>query len=260
MKWLFAAMLVTSAVGIADAITDTAPATLRQEIGQEIEPSKRVRPLVVIDPGHGGSNPGGQNQITGLREKDVTLDLARLVRTRLIAAGIDVVLTRDDDRTLTLRQRMLVANAINADLLLSIHTNASPTRTQRGFETYVLTPAGVDIDGRAIRRDAATARANVPGDIGPILDDVERGSAQWDAAEFAADMQEQLEIIRGVDGNRGVRQDAQHVLLGASMPAALVEVGFLDQPIEGRDLADPATRIKLADAISHAVAMQFNKN
>lgn len=256
MKWLFAAVLVTSAVGIADAVTDATPAMLRHEIS----PSKRVRPLVVLDPGHGGSNPGGQNQITGLREKDITLDLARLVRTRLVAAGVDVVLTRDDDRTLTLRQRMLVANAINADLLLSIHTNASPTRTQRGFETYVLTPAGVDIDGRAIRRDTATARVDVPADIGPILDDIERGSAQWDAAEFAADMQEQLEIIRGVEGNRGVRQDAQHVLLGASMPAALVEVGFLDHPIEGRELAEPATRIKLADAISHAVAMQFNKN
>lgn len=256
MKWLFAAVLVTSAVGIADAVTGATPAMLRHEIS----PSKRVRPLVVLDPGHGGSNPGGQNQITGLREKDMTLDLARLVRTRLVAAGIDVVLTRDDDRTLTLRQRMLVANAINADLLLSIHTNASPTRTQRGFETYVLTPAGIDIDGRAIRRDAATARVDVPADIGPILDDIERGSAQWDAAEFAADMQEQLEIIRGVEGNRGVRQDAQHVLLGASMPAALVEVGFLDHPIEGRELAEPATRIKLADAISHAVAMQFNKN
>ena len=256
MRWLFAAVLVSSVVSMANAVTGTASAVLRHEI----EPSKRVRPLVVVDPGHGGSNAGGQNQITGLREKDVTLDIARLVRTRLTAAGIDVVLTRDDDRTLTLRQRMLVANAINADLLLSIHTNASPTRTQRGFETYVLTPAGLDIDGRAIRRDAATARMHVPADIGPILDDVERGAAQWDAAEFAADMQEQLEIIRGVEGNRGVRQDAQHVLLGASMPAALVEVGFLDHPIEGRDLADPATRIKLADAISHAVAMQFNKN
>ncbi len=255
LGWLCCAAVTTTAiVGGAHAVT-TGPST-----PPEADPSKRVRPLVVLDAGHGGSNPGGKNQITGLREKDVTLDVARRVRSRLNTAGIDVVMTRDDDRTMTLRQRMMVANASNANLLLSIHTNASPTRTQRGFETYVLTPNAVDVDARAIRRDALTTRPGMPADLGPLLDDIERGAAQWDAAEFAADMQEQLETVRPADGNRGVRQDAQHVLLGATMPAALVEVGFLDHPLEGRDLAEEATREKLADAISHAVALQFNKN
>ena len=214
--------------------------------------------IVVLDPGHGGSNPGGLNPITGLREKDLTLDLAQRMAEELRAAGVTVLLTRQDDRSMTLRQRMMVANTNNADLFISVHTNASPTRTQRGYETFVLTPRAVDIDGRALRRDAQAGRSrNVAPAVAVILDDIERGAAQWDAAEFAADMQDELSAVRGPEGNRGVRQDAQHVLLGATMPAVLVEVGFLDHPIEGRELADPQTRARIAAALVKATLTQF---
>jgi len=210
-------------------------------------------PRVMIDPGHGGSNPGARGS-ADLFEKQVTLDLAQRVQRRLLAAGDDVRLTRDRDRTLTLRQRVAAANQWPADVLLSIHCNASPTRTQRGYETFVLTPAGVDVDARALRSDTPTPRPGVDADTALVLDDVERGAAQWEAAELAAGIQHALHEVRGGAGDRGVRQDAPHVLLGATMPAVLVEVGFIDHPIEGAELADTAIRDRIADAIAAAVA------
>jgi N-acetylmuramoyl-L-alanine amidase len=211
------------------------------------------RPLVVLDPGHGGSNAGAQGAVSGLREKQLTLAIATAVAARLREHDIDVALTRTDDRTLTLRQRVDRADALAADVFVSIHANASPTRTQRGYETYVLTTKGVDVDARALRSESVTPRSGVDPEIALVLDDVERGSAQWEAADLAARMQRALRDRRGPDGDRGVRQDSEHVLLGATMPAVLVEVGFIDHPIEGRQLADPAVQAQLAAAIAEAI-------
>ena len=213
-------------------------------------------PIVVLDPGHGGSNPGTKG--AGLHEKQLTLTIANLVATKLRAGGITVELTRSDDRTLTLRQRVAIADRRPADLFVSIHANASPTRTQRGYETFVLTAKGVDIDGRALRSDTVTPRPGVDPDIALVLDDVERGASQWEAADLAARMQRSIRDRRGKEGDRGVRQDAHHVLLGATMPAVLVEVGFLDHPVEGKELADPAVQEQLATAIAEAIAEQLS--
>jgi N-acetylmuramoyl-L-alanine amidase len=211
---------------------------------------------VVLDPGHGGSNPGAPGA-TGLREKQLSLVLANRVADRLRARGVAVQLTRTADRTLGLRQRSALAERAAADLFVSIHTNASPTHTQRGFETYVLTPRGIDVDARALRGDAGAARPGVDRETALVLDDLERGTAQWEAADLAARMQRALRDRRGADGDRGVRQDVQHVLLGATMPAVLVEVGFIDHPIEGRQLAEPGVQSQLADAIAEAITDQL---
>ncbi|MDQ3341817.1 MAG: N-acetylmuramoyl-L-alanine amidase, partial [Myxococcota bacterium] len=114
---------------------------------------------VVLDAGHGGTNRGAKGAT--LHEKQLTLVLANLVATRLRAREILVTMTRTDDRTLTLRQRVAMADQLPADLFVSIHANASPTRTQRGFETFVLTPRGIDVDGRALRSHVTTPRAGV---------------------------------------------------------------------------------------------------
>lgn len=192
-----------------------------------------------------------------LVEKQLTLAIAKLVAGELKEHDIDVRMTRDDDRTLTLRQRVAFADAVPADLFVSIHANASPTRTQRGYETYVLTVKGVDVDARALRSDTLTPRAGVDVDTAHVLDDVERGAAQWEAAELATRIQHALRDRRGDDGDRGVRQDAPHVLLGATMPAVLVEVGFIDHPVEGKQLADPAIQAQLASAIATAIEDQL---
>jgi N-acetylmuramoyl-L-alanine amidase len=216
------------------------------------------RPVVVLDPGHGGSNPGATGAAPGMREKHLTLAIARLVAAKLADKDIHVVLTRDGDKTLTLRQRVEVADSIPADLFVSIHANASPTRTQRGYETFVLPARGVDVDGRALRSDVTTPRPGVDPEIALVLDDVERGASQWEAAELAARVQRALEDRRGKEGNRGVRQDVDHVLLGATMPAVLVEVGFIDHPIEGRQLAEDAVQSQLASAIAEAILDQLS--
>lgn len=210
---------------------------------------------VVLDPGHGGSNAGARGP--GMSEKQLTLVLATQVAERLRSRGVTVQLTRTGDRTLTLRQRVAVANQASADLFVSIHANASPTRTQRGFETFVLTARGLDVDGRALRADTAPTRAGVEPEIARVLDDVERGAAQWESADLAARVQRALRERRGETGDRGVRQDAHHVLLGATMPAILVEVGFIDHPVEGRELVTPAVQGKLADAIAESIADQL---
>ena len=210
---------------------------------------------VVLDAGHGGSNRGAKGAT--LHEKQLTLVLANLVAARLRAREISVTMTRTDDRTLTLRQRVAMADRLPADLFVSIHANASPTRTQRGFETFVLTPRGVDVDGRALRSNVTTPRGGVDPEIGLVLDDVERGASQWEAADLAARMQRSLRDRRGAEGDRGVRQDAHHVLLGATMPAVLVEVGFIDHPIEGKQLATPTVQAQIADAIAEAIIDQL---
>ena len=212
---------------------------------------------VVLDPGHGGSNPGTRG--SGVHEKQVTLQIAGLVATRLRARGLRVELTRTDDRTLTLRQRVARADSLAADLFVSIHANASPTRTQRGYETFVLTARGVDVDGRALRADTTTPRPGVDPEVALVLDDVERGAAQWGAADLAARMQQALRTRRGAEGDRGVRQDAHHVLLGATMPAVLVEVGFLDHPIEGKQITSEPVQAEIADAIAEAIAAQLDE-
>jgi N-acetylmuramoyl-L-alanine amidase len=220
--------------------------------------SASARPLVVLDPGHGGSNTGAQGAVPGLHEKQLTLALAAQVAVKLREHGIAVQLTRDDDRTLTLRQRVARADALSADLFISIHCNASPTRTQRGYETYVLTTKGIDVDGRALRADVVTPRPGVDPEIARVLDDVERGASQWEAAELAARVQHAIRDRRGPEGDRGVRQDAHHVLLGATMPAVLVEVGFIDHPVEGHELADPAVQAQLANALAEAIEDQLD--
>jgi len=218
----------------------------------------RKKPVVVIDPGHGGSNLGAAGVVPGLREKHLTLILANLVADHLRAHDIEVTLTRTNDRTLTLRQRVDTANKLAADVFLSIHANASPSRSYRGFETFVLTAKGVDIDGRALRgNEPVTPREGIDRETALVLDDVERGSSQWESAELAARIQTAIRSRRGKDLDRGVRQDAHHVLLGATMPAVLCEVGFIDHPIEGKQLADSAVQAQLAEAIAEAIEEQL---
>jgi N-acetylmuramoyl-L-alanine amidase len=240
-----------SAIGVA---------LLALAAGASAEPAKggtAKKPLVVLDPGHGGSNLGAQGAIPSLREKHLTLAIATQVAAHLRDHGIDVQLTRSGDKTLTLRQRVDTANKANADIFVSIHANASPTRAQRGFETFVLTARGVDVDARALRSEQTTPRPEVDREIALVLDDVERGSSQWEAAELAARVQGNLRALRGKDYDRGVRQDAHHVLLGATMPAVLVEVGFIDHPIEGKQLAEASVQASLAEAIAEAIEDQL---
>jgi N-acetylmuramoyl-L-alanine amidase len=209
-------------------------------------------PLVVIDPGHGGTNSGAP----GLHghEKEVTLAISRRLKSELEGRGIAAVLTRTDDRYLTLRQRSELANELGAELFVSIHANASLKPGQRGFETYVLSRRAVDVDARALRADSGRPRLGLDRETSRILDDIERGTAQPAAADLARSINRHLGKARGRRADRGVKQESMHVLLGATMPAVLVEVGFMDDPVEGRELFEPEVQARIASALADGIA------
>jgi N-acetylmuramoyl-L-alanine amidase len=210
--------------------------------------------VVMIDPGHGGSNTGAAGVVEGLYEKRVTLALARAVARRLgQERDVIVKLTREDDRYLTLRDRVRRANRGGADVFVSIHANASPTRGQRGFETYVLTADALEVDARALRAGDGPERRGVAPDTAQLLDDVERGAAQPWAARLAEKIQARLAEARPDSPNRGVKQGSMDVLMGPVMPAVLVEVGFIDHPVEGVELLRRDVREAIAVAIADGI-------
>lgn len=210
--------------------------------------------LVVIDAGHGGTNTGAASVAADVYEKQVTLDMATCVAERLVLDGFHVEMTRTDDRYLSLRHRVRRANELRADLFVSIHANATETHDQRGFETFILTPDALDIDGRALRAADGPPRPGVDPDTARLLDDVERGVVLPSSAELALSVQREMRAVRGADTDRGVRQDSMHVLLGATMPAVLVEIGFIDHPIEGRELLDPEVSDQICAALAAAIS------
>jgi N-acetylmuramoyl-L-alanine amidase len=272
---LAAGLLGSMVIGVAGALWLTlagplASASTRRLDGAATDPLPLVDPTslrsaavtpaagaprfrVVLDPGHGGSNTGCAGVVEGVYEKRFTLALSLAVAERLRAAGVDVQLTREDDRYLTLRERVRTANAANADLFVSVHANASPSRAQRGFETWVLAPDALDVDTRAIRAGDGPPRPGVAPEVAAILDDAERGGALAPSLRVAAHMQERLTEVWGASRARGVRQGTQDVLMGLTMPGVLVEVGFLDHPIEGASLLLHDVRARLADAIAAAI-------
>jgi len=210
-------------------------------------------PIVVLDPGHGGTNAGAPAVRDGLFEKHLTLALADEVRELLEAGGIRVVLTRETDNYMTLRQRSQIANALCADAFVSIHANASPNHTQSGYETYILSPDAVDVDTRALRHSETSPHPVADDELAHALADIERGTTMPESARLAASIQSQLRQERGDAGDRGVRQASMHVLLGATMPAVLVEVGFIDHADEGEDLLAAETRTKIAVALANGI-------
>jgi N-acetylmuramoyl-L-alanine amidase len=150
----------------------------------------RSRPLVVLDAGHGGSNGGAVGAVPGLLEKHLTLALTLAVRDRLAAGGVDVLLTRDRDVTLTLRQRVALANKQAADLFVSIHANASPDPDPARLRDLRAHRRRASIvDARALRSETGTPRRGVDPTTALVLDDVERGAAQWEAADLAVAIQ-----------------------------------------------------------------------
>jgi N-acetylmuramoyl-L-alanine amidase len=209
---------------------------------------------VVLDAGHGGTNLGASGLRAGVHEKNVTLDIARRMRKRLEAErGLRVVLCRDADELQPIRTRVRCANESGARLFVSIHANASPmgpTRgTQRGFEVFVLPPVSVD-------QDAGLAALS-PED--PIEGAWAAHLVRATLAESLAAAQRidwQLGDTLGRDRDRGVKQNGASldVLQGLTMPAVLVEVGFLDHPEEGFLLASEAGRERIAEGLARAIS------
>ena len=201
---------------------------------------------VLIDAGHGGSNTGAPGLVAGAFEKRVTLAVARALGDELRARGFEVLMTRERDEFLTLRERVRRANAAAPDCFISLHTNASGDRARRGIETYVLARDAVEIEAR---RAASRQRS----DVDALLTELARLDAHRSSTLLARALQSQLVATVAGTIDRGVRQAGYDVLAGVAAPAALVEMGFLDHPIEGAALLEPAQQRRLAAALAAGI-------
>lgn len=218
--------------------------------------------VVVLDPGHGGRFPhDGAHGRRGLVEKNVSLAVALRTKEALEAAGATVVLTREDDSDVSLAERARIANEAGADLFLSIHCNSMESREDRkvtrGIETYFLSPDPTDAEARMLAEleNGGPGAMPLPRPSSPvegILNDLALGQARNDSAALAQIVQHR--IVRETRAqSRGVRQAPFLVLSGTRMPSALVEIGFISHPQEGRLLGREKYQRKVAQALADAV-------
>jgi N-acetylmuramoyl-L-alanine amidase len=216
--------------------------------------SRPVR-RVVLDPGHGGKDPGARSR-AGLREKEVVLRIARAVRTRLQAEGLEALLTREDDRYLKLEERTEIANRLRADLFISIHANASRNRRSEGVETYLLDTRYDRQTARVAARENGTT-VEALDDLHKILASLRLGYNERFAARLAQHIHDPLvdSLRRNHRGTRdlGVKRGPFLVLFSAEMPAVLVEVGFLSNRRESARMGAKAFVEAAADGITRGV-------
>jgi N-acetylmuramoyl-L-alanine amidase len=211
---------------------------------------------VVVDAGHGGRDPGaiGPGRV---REKDVTLGIARRLASRLREAGFEVVLTRDRDRTLALEERTALANGAGGDLFVSVHANAHPRRHRAGIETYFLDVANDRYAARLAERENGIDLGEGDEQAARILTDLDAKASASTSRRLGALVQR--EVTAGVRSrigpvrDLGVKGALFYVLLGARMPAVLVETGFISNREEEGRLSSEAYRDEVASGIARAV-------
>ena len=201
-------------------------------------------PVIVIDPGHGGENPGTKSVLGNHYEKEFTLDWALRLQSLLAQCGWHAFLTRSNDSDLALSNRVAFATAHRADLFLSLHFNsAAPSRSESGLETYYLTPAGMPSNlTRGFADEVATAFPN----------------NAYDAQNLRLALRVHRALLQ-VNGNndRGVRRARfPGVLRSQQCPAVLVEGGYLSNPDEARRINEPRYRQRLAEAVAEALTAE----
>ena len=217
--------------------------------------NRRVVERVVVDPGHGGTDPGAIGP-AGVREKEVTLDVAHKVAPLLARDGLTVILTRDDDRFVPLEDRAARANAFGADLFISIHCNAAENHMRHGVETYVLDTTKDEIASRVAARENATSQA-ATAELGSILASLRLADQATHSLHLAELMQKSAAAsLRDrypdtLDG--GVHTAGFYVLVGARMPSILLETGYISNPLEEQRLQSDDYSQRIADAIVNAV-------
>ncbi len=210
---------------------------------------------IVIDPGHGGHDPGAQGK--GVNESDLVLDVAlRLEKLLSTVPGVEVILTRRTDEFIPLPERTAIANREGADLFLSIHANASTNSQARGVETYFLNFASnLSEASVATRENAASGQAM--GALPDFVKAIALNNKLDESRDFAKQVQHaMMDKLR--DQNKtvrdlGVKQAPFVVLIGAAMPSVLAEISFVTNPQEARLLKSNAYRQKIAEALYGAV-------
>ena len=217
---------------------------------------------IVIDPGHGGKDPGAI--AFGLKEKDIVLKVAKNLAYHLEKdMNADVILTRDSDTFLPLEERTAIANTNDADLFISLHINAHPSPQVKGFETYFLNLSTNDEAMRVAARENATS-AHQMSDLQDILSDIMQNSKINESSRLAQQvhnsMANGLATPPYTIKNMGVKQAPFYVLIGAGMPAILIEIAFISNPEDARLLADDTFIEKMTAEISKGILEYTNAN
>ena len=214
--------------------------------------------IVVLDAGHGGKDPGAIGK-HGTKEKDVALDITKRAGHLLEKSGINVVYTRDEDVFIPLLDRTKIANESKGKLFVSIHANANKNRKVQGFETYLLRPGksedAIEVATREnsviSMEDFTDPYEDLAGEA-LIMATMAQSTFMKESEDLASMMQMELDK-KLTTPNRGVKQAGFYVLIGASMPNALVEVGFLSNPYEEKKLKQDGHKQKIAEAIFQAI-------
>jgi len=200
-------------------------------------------PVIVLDPGHGGADSGAKNVANGHYEKEFTLDWALRLRQMLITNGWRVFLTRSTDTDIAISNRVTFAEAHKASLFVSLHFNsAAPSQSESGLETYCVTPTGLPSN---LARGVDDPKLVLPNNA-------------FDVQNLTLALAVHRALLQA-NGNhdRGVRRTRYPgVLRGQQRPAILIEGGYLSNPREARQIADPAYRQKLAEAVASALNTQ----
>jgi N-acetylmuramoyl-L-alanine amidase len=215
--------------------------------------------IVVVDAGHGGTAFGAVG-IDGVLEKRVALRAALKLQQALLGqGGVKVVMTRTTDRYLTLSKRVRMANRAGGHLFVSLHCNASSNHKQRGFEAFVLSPRGLEQQARPLARAPLTVEAALRTSqprrlsLSATLTDLSRRGLRRRAVAFGRVVITGLSRSLGSARNRGLQQARFDVLRGLKMPGVLIEMGFMDHPVEGRQVVTQRYLRRVVHAIGQAV-------
>jgi N-acetylmuramoyl-L-alanine amidase len=218
---------------------------------------------IVIDPGHGGHDPGAIGP-TGLYEKNVVLDISLKLKQILVKDKLnEVFLTRETDVYIPLEERTAFANKKSADLFISIHTNASPRRQAKGIETYLLNWTDDEEAMRVAARENAISLKKMKemqrqmDIIQVITNDLLRQNKRDESVKLANYIQRSMVDSLNNNFDLGVKQALFYVLFGVRMPSVLVEVSFISNPEEERLLSQESYRIQIAEAIAQGVNTYF---
>ena len=255
----FSAVLSSQSISFS---TKKITMTPNKKVDLSNEKQKWEFKTIVIDAGHGGKDPGAVGY-RGTKEKDIALDVAKRLEKKLSKnLNVKIVMTRDEDIFLRLSERTKIANENNGSLFISIHTNAAEDRRASGFETFLIGPNKNEAAVRVAARENAVLE--LEGISGQKLTNEDLIKATIAQSAFASKSEQFASMVQGEikkrvqSKDRGVKQAGFYVLMGASMPNVLVELGFISNPSEEKKLRSPQYRDQLATAIYRAVE-QYQK-
>ena len=214
------------------------------------------RPLVLIDPGHGGQDPGATAVSGDISEKQLTLQLGRELRDKLASDGrVRIAMTREDDRYLTLDQRSGLARRLGASLYVSLHMDSAPNPLARGASVYSLSDVASDAEAERLARtenSAAARAAGSDGSVRAILSDLALRSQMTSSANFAE------RLVHNSQGRVELRPQPHRfanffVLRSVGVPAVLFEAGYISNVDDEALLRSPEQRQRIVAALAHAI-------